>query len=328
MNYRSIEHLNTDIQNWQRDLPADLDLIVGVPRSGLLAGNLLSLYLNLPLTTVDGLEEQTILQAGRRLYQNDSISSVDNILVVDDSVNTGETIEEVKSQVEALKLSKNISYGAVYVSEQGKNHVDTYADVVQTPRVFEWNMMHHPNLSNWAIDLDGVLCRDPLPSENDDGDSYRQFIREVDPRVVPSKEIGYIVTCRLEKYRDLTEEWLSKHGIEYNQLIMMDYPSIEARQAAGNHAEYKANVYENTDSKLFIESDENQATKIARLTRKPVFCVNSNCMYRQEYLTRVGRKTVNSVETVKSRPRKYARMLLNNPVDFYKNATDRLFGHR
>jgi len=95
MNYRSIEHLNTDIQNWQRDLPADLDLIVGVPRSGLLAGNLLSLYLNLPLTTVDGLEEQTILQAGRRLDQNDSISSVDNILVVDDSVNTGETIEEV-----------------------------------------------------------------------------------------------------------------------------------------------------------------------------------------------------------------------------------------
>jgi orotate phosphoribosyltransferase len=258
------------------------------------------------------------------MNQNSSIASCDNILVVDDSVSSGKTIKNVKSRVKYLNLSKNICYGAVYTSTNGKKYVDTYADVVRTPRVFEWNMMHHPQLSNWMFDLDGVLCRDPLPSENDDGERYRQFINGVPPRVVPSKEIGYIVTCRLEKYRDLTEQWLSKHGIEYDQLIMMDHPSMEARRAAGNHAEYKANVYENSDSKLFIESNENQANKIARLTRKPVFCVNSNCMYRQEYLTRVGRETVNSVKTVKSSPRKYAGMFLEDPISFCKKATRRV----
>lgn len=324
MNYRSFDHLNKDIQKWQKKLPSDLDLIVGVPRSGLLVGNLLALHLNLPLTTVEGLEERTVLQSGQRMNQNSSIVSCDNILVVDDSVSSGKTIKNVKSQVKSLNLSKNIYYGAVYTSTNGKKYVDTYADVVRTPRVFEWNMMHHPQLPNWMFDLDGVLCRDPLPSENDDGERYRQFINEVPPRVVPSKEIGYIVTCRLEKYRDLTEQWLSKHGIEYDQLIMMDHPSMEARRAAGNHAEYKANVYENSDSKLFIESNENQANKIARLTRKPVFCVNSNCMYRQEYLTRVGRETVNSVKTVKSSPRKYAGMFLEDPISFCKKATRRV----
>ncbi|PAU84941.1 orotate phosphoribosyltransferase [Halorubrum salipaludis] len=325
MNYRSFDHLNRDIQNWQRELPSDLDLIVGVPRSGLLAGNLLALHLNLPLTTVEELEKRSILQSGRRLKQNEDFSSFKNILVVDDSVNTGKTIESVKTQIESLNLSMNIHYGAAYVSEQGKGYVDTYANVVRTPRVFEWNMMHHSGLSDWAIDLDGVLCRDPLPSENDDGERYREFISKVKPRVVPSKKIGLIVTCRLEKYRDITEEWLSNHGIEYEQLIMMDHPSMEARQAAGNHAEYKANVYDNTETRLFIESDENQAKKIARLTRKPVFCVNSNCMYRQEYLTRVGRETVDSVKTVRSNPQKYARMFADDPVDFCKKVAIRIF---
>ena len=71
------------------------------------------------------------------------------------------------------------------------------------------------------MDFDGVLCRDPTEEENDDGDKYRYFIANVEPIFKPSVEIGWIVTSRLEKYRDLTENWLKKKvKIVFLQLII------------------------------------------------------------------------------------------------------------
>ena len=67
MNYRSVSDLNLDIKQWITELPNDFDLIVGIPRSGLLVANILSLYLNLPLTDVDGLLESRIFESGLRL---------------------------------------------------------------------------------------------------------------------------------------------------------------------------------------------------------------------------------------------------------------------
>ena len=45
MNYRSISDLNNIILQRLSILPRDFDLIVGVPRSGMLPANLLALYL-------------------------------------------------------------------------------------------------------------------------------------------------------------------------------------------------------------------------------------------------------------------------------------------
>jgi orotate phosphoribosyltransferase len=297
-----------------------LDLIVGVPRSGLLAGSLLALHLNLPLTDVDGLISGTLLQTGRRYDQDRSFSDLENILIIDDSVNTGETMDEVKARIESNNISKNIQYGAVYVSHLGSDSVDTFAQLVPTPRVFEWNIMHHDHLPEWMVDLDGVLCRDPTPTENDDGKKYRAFLQNVEPKVIPSVEIGNIVTCRLEKYRDLTEQWLDMHGIEYKNLIMMDYPDMETRQANGNHGEYKANIYSQSDASLFIESSEPQAEKIAHLTSKPVFCMDENYMLRQGYLKRVNRQGRNSVKQVQSNPIRYIKEFYSDPKGFTEKA--------
>ena len=48
MNYRSIADLNHTILKQLHMLPRDFDLVVGVPRSGMLPANLIALYLNLP----------------------------------------------------------------------------------------------------------------------------------------------------------------------------------------------------------------------------------------------------------------------------------------
>lgn len=66
MNYRSVDDLNEDSRELAFEIPNGIDLIVGIPRSGMLAGNLMALHLNLPLTDVDGLCERRLLQSGRR----------------------------------------------------------------------------------------------------------------------------------------------------------------------------------------------------------------------------------------------------------------------
>ena len=277
MDYRNVSDLNESIRSWTRDVPEDIDLVVGIPRSGLLAANLLCLHLNLPMTDVDGLCEGQLTETGYR-YDGDvtSVSDVDRVLVVDDSVRTGRQMTETRERLESREFPFDIEYGAVYITPEGHQYVDHWEEVVPWPRVFEWNMMHHPNLENWCVDIDGVLCRDPTSEENDGGPRYREFVTGVDSHIVPSKEIGWLVTCRLEKYREETEAWLDEHGVEYNELIMMDHPSKEARQAAGNHAEYKADVYESTGATLFIESSPGQAGDIAHRTGKPVYCFEEN----------------------------------------------------
>ena len=106
MNYRSVADLNEAIKRSITQLPQDLDIIVGIPRSGLLAANLLALYLDLPLADVEGLCKGRILATGRR-FDEKRIPDFSNkdlkVLVVDDSVNSGSQMEKVKKQIESAK---------------------------------------------------------------------------------------------------------------------------------------------------------------------------------------------------------------------------------
>ena len=57
MNYRSVNDLNHCIVANLHRLPRDIDLVVGIPRSGVLAASLIALHLNLPLVDLDGFIE-------------------------------------------------------------------------------------------------------------------------------------------------------------------------------------------------------------------------------------------------------------------------------
>ncbi|MFX1264154.1 MAG: glycosyltransferase [Promethearchaeota archaeon] len=268
--------MNRDIKALVPKLPADLDLIVGIPRSGLLAASLLALYLNLPITDIDGLCEKRVLETGlyRKFGKVFDFSRCKKVLVIDDSINSGATIEKAKSAIQHANLPYKIYYTAIYVTSTSQEFVDFWCEVVDQPRYFEWNVMHHPNLKRSCVDLDGILCRDPTESENDDGDKYRSFLVSAEPLIIPSVEIGWIVTCRLEKYRHLTEEWLKKHGIRYTNLAMMDLPDKKTRLDLGKHALFKAEVYKSSHTILFIESSPVQAQEIAARSGKDVLCLN------------------------------------------------------
>lgn len=277
MNYRTIAELNQLISQHLDKVPLSVDLIVGVPRSGLLAANIIALKLNLPLTDVAGFCEGRLIQSGGR-GKNFCFEDAKHALVIDDSVCSGTSIIEVKRQIEAARLSMQVNYAAIYIAPGAQNHVNIFWEVCDLPRVFEWNVMHHSVIENSCVDIDGVLCRDPDDSENDDGEQYLNFLKSVSPLVVPKGVIKTLVSCRLEKYRNVTEEWLAAAGVRYDELILLDMPDGESRRRWGKHGEFKGEVYRRSDSCLFIESSVNQAYKIADISTKPVLALDVNKM--------------------------------------------------
>ena len=277
-NFRSINDLNKAIISGLHKLPRDVGLIVGIPRSGLLAANIIALHLNLPMTDLDGLLEGRIIDCGNRIKQsgyNKRKLFSKKILVVDDSILLGNTMLKTKQRISAAALNNDLIYCAIYTSPNTRTIVDIYFEVIRGDRIFEWNVMHSKVMTQSCVDIDGVLCVDPTEEENDDGERYRHFLLNTKPLRIPSVKINSLVTCRLEKYRSLTEKWLQTYGVEFEKLIMMDLPNKEARKASGRHASFKAEAYQSTKVRLFIESNYRQAAEIAKITNKPVLCTDA-----------------------------------------------------
>jgi uncharacterized HAD superfamily protein len=205
--------------------------------------------------------------------------------VVDDSIASGSAMVEVKESLKHLESKFDIKYCAVYIIPGKEKMVDYFFETVPLPRYFQWNILNHTTLEKACFDIDGVLCADPLPEQNDDGPKYIDFILNAPPLFIPGSKIGTIVTSRLEKYRKETETWLKANNIKYNDLVMLDLPNMEARQRANNHGDHKAKAYMAKPYVLFVESEYHQAVEINRLSKKPVLCTeNFEMIFESESL--------------------------------------------
>ena len=78
------------------------------------------------------------------------------------------------------------------------------------------------NIKNYLIDIDGTIC-DDIPNEEPE--------RMVDAQLYPDAleilnkwfDEGHIITfftSRVEEHRQVTEQWLNKHGFKYHGLLM------------------------------------------------------------------------------------------------------------
>jgi uncharacterized HAD superfamily protein/hypoxanthine phosphoribosyltransferase len=274
MNYRNIADLNKIILERLNILPRDFDLIVGIPRSGMLPANLLALYLNKPYTDIHSFINGHIYKAGARSQFFD-MKEFRKILVVDDSIASGAAMEESRKNLSHLSSDFDIKYCAVYVIPGKEKTVDYFFEILPLPRYFQWNILNHTTLEKACFDIDGVLCVDPAPEQNDDGEKYREFILNAPPLFIPGSRIGTIVTSRLEKYRKETEIWLQCNKVRYDNLVMLDLPDMESRQRSNSHASHKAREYGSRPYVLFVESDPYQAREINRITGKPVLCTHN-----------------------------------------------------
>ncbi|MFP4560929.1 MAG: phosphoribosyltransferase [Thiohalorhabdus sp.] len=273
MQYKNVSDLSRDLLHSSPRIPRDVDLVVGIPRSGMLAASLLATQRNLPLIDIDG------FLGGAAPWFGDTKIMPPHLrfgtswearrpLVLDDSILSGGSMAKVTERLVASGLRPWCLTAAVYYDPASRYDLDLGLIPLDPPRVFEWNLMHKDLLNQACVDIDGVLCRDPTPEENDDGPRYRTFLERVPAWHVPSQTIGYLVTSRLERYRGITERWLRENGIRFNHLYMMDGHSAEERGHEEHLAHMKGRIYKRLDARLFIESSHQQAVKICRISGK------------------------------------------------------------
>src|SRR5262245_42009735 len=120
-------------------VPHDIDVVVGVPRSGMIPASMLALHRNVALTDVDGLLQGRGLQPGIRRKKARIKANADaweNVLVVDDSVGTGRTIADVRSRISASGGLWNVQYSAIYGMRARHAEIDLVLEVCPRPRVF------------------------------------------------------------------------------------------------------------------------------------------------------------------------------------------------
>jgi uncharacterized HAD superfamily protein len=227
---------------------------------------------------LDGILENRIFENGitRRIKK----SEIKHILLVDDSVNSGKSLLQAIEKSLPLKDRYRLTVLIVYGNNKKHQPQDITLENLPSRRVFEWNIFHHPVLNTMCVDIDGVLCKDPSTIENDDGEKYKDFLLNAEPLLIPTTEIGALVTSRLEKYRQETEHWLNKNNVRYKELYMLGVNSAKERREQKLHAKFKSRIYKKIwKSPLFIESDAGQAQEVAKLSGKPCLCFETQAIY-------------------------------------------------
>lgn len=264
--YRSIDDLSRVVRSRLDLVPVDIDLVVGVPRSGMLPAAIIALYRNLKVCSIEEYLRDIPLNSGStRSARFGSLckpSDARRVLVVDDSISSGGSMTKVRERL-AARHDVEIFYCAIYARPDTQYQVDISFEAIPHPRIFEWNLFHHPVLSKCCLEIDGVLSTLQQAGRQDGN-----RIETAPCLIVPSHRIGHIVTAQLERFRPQTVAWLEHHGIEFGELHMMDQSEPASEDAA---AAFKAEIYHKiAKSILFIEADGDQAAKIADRSGKPV----------------------------------------------------------
>lgn len=290
MKYITLAELSETIRKNIWKVPRDIDLIIGVPRSGMIGASIISSFLNVPLIDVDSYIAGMEPWRGNRLaYFMQKHAKTNKVLVIDDTVSSGTAMNKVKAKLNSVS-GVTFVYMCVYLEGRGLDVVDLYLEDVRMftngfTRIvlYEWNIMQHHTkfMQKCLYDMDGVFCVDPPDERNEE--QYQEYIKNATPLFVPRTKIGGIITYRLHKNMDATQKWLSDNGITYNEISMFNANTWEERKNSGISPEmFKGAYYKSHDNyELFIESNDHQARRISEISGKPVYCVDTNKIYQQ-----------------------------------------------
>ena len=102
MIYVSYEDIANTIRKNLWKIPEDIDLIVGIPRSGMIPALMIAEFLNKRVTDLDSFIEGRVMSCGRKgNYLRPGKEG--KVLVIDDTVYSGHALEEVKERLKDLE---------------------------------------------------------------------------------------------------------------------------------------------------------------------------------------------------------------------------------
>lgn len=253
-----------------RDLKPDV--VVGVPRSGMLPAAQIALALGLPLAD----QHSFCGEMAWSRHGHVQLKPSGRVLLVDDASAFGKTMKASVATVRKFRPECEILTCTVYATPQSANNFDLAFEECSKPRLFEWNWWRNGWLKHCCVDIDGVVCVDPTRAQRRDPEQYAKFLTDAKPLFPTAKPVHAFVTGRGEAYRQVTGDWLARHGCEYKALKMREDVGPRTAEA---HAERKAEFYRKSPALLFIESSDKQAELIMRLSGKDALCISTRKAY-------------------------------------------------
>lgn len=273
--YISWQHFNQDIIDFSDSIKGKgYDAVIGVPRSGMVVASQMSIRLGVPLYSL-GEFGPIYLGGGLRVRRrNAELPQPKNALLVEDSTASGYSFKEAVGWMGDAMFEWNVKKAAIYATQSQLQNLNEWHRELELPHWFEWNLLWNKFvMENWkvGVDFDGILCPDFTPEQDDDGWRYLDAMKKARCLVPGGTHIYAIITARLEKYRPWTEDWLRKHDITYDHLIMGPWEDLEqrARFCLGS---YKAEHCEKLDVGMFVESCPHQSHIIKSKRHQPVLC--------------------------------------------------------
>jgi adenine/guanine phosphoribosyltransferase-like PRPP-binding protein len=284
--YIKTSRLIEDCKNFLLPQIGHLNLkgVLGIPRSGMLPASLIAVWLNLPLYTINNsshhkLETMSACSASGGTRMRDLESSGGKILVVDDTIFAGVAIADMREKISAYSIvntNEEVLYAVVYAHPDSLEKVDFFGKELKPPHLLEWHFFNSDHVTRALFDLDGVFCPNVPYDKCRNEEQYINYIKNVKPLYhrIPNKPCHGIVTARLDKYRDITEEWLERHGVKYRSLKM--YPTEKEKIRDKNHtheaASFKAKHFMSSSAHIFVESELPEARIIRERSGKLVIC--------------------------------------------------------
>ena len=255
--------------------------IVGIPRSGMIPASAMAAKFSLPLYSF--VDNKIILlnsfseHGGYRMRHFQE--SDGKLLFVDDTCNTGRSAQKIK------EVFPNSIMSAVYSTSKGSDYLDYYGEILENPHILSWNFFNSHHVKHSLFDLDGVLSPNiPLDICRDEN-KYVKFLQDVEPfyyRIPKLFEIQAIVTSRLEKYRDVTEDWLNRNQVKYKRLLMLP---TEYKEAKWNDHIETASAFKSSKCialrpRFFVESEIAEARAIKKkFPFTSIICPNHNIYF-------------------------------------------------
>lgn len=287
MEFVTLSQLARDVDAILPRLPRDVRVVVGIPRSGILVATMIALKLDGHVTDLRAwCQGPHFWGAGRRMQRGRGkvpgdprrfLEEGGRVLLVDDAAWSGRSIRRARKAVALAHArrpgseQRQVTTLVMYTSPRCRGLVDLQFRELPSRRMYEWNLWTHHLMARSLVDMDGVLCVDPEPRD-DDGPEYEAAIRDAVPLYLPPR-VGGIVTNRLERWRWITAEWLARWGVRYESLTMSPHETADARRAAGHYGRWKGSIYAASEAPLFVESSLVQAKEIAKHAKRPVICV-------------------------------------------------------
>ena len=256
--------------DWAKKIPNNFDVIVGVPRNGLLIANVLASAMGKPLSTPNCFVRNEVW------FSKDGVfpKKYHSVLLVEDTIDLGRALDKAEEQLLEYDKNLEIKKASLFVSSRAKEKVDYYyASLKGNSTFFEWNLLTATGtvFGKLAVDMDGVLCVDCPSAVDKDEEAYVKWIENVEPFLIPAFHIDAIVTSRLEIYRPQTEKWLKENGVKYGQLIMLNLPD-KAQRTYSKIIEHKVNSVCSVKPNWFWESSLMEANEINKQAKIPVLC--------------------------------------------------------